>query len=217
MILANDAYDTRDYWMHENVKYAKASFRLRKCAKLIKKLAAGKECSLLDLGCGPAALRTLLAPNIRYFGIDIAVHEATPYLKELNMTQQAISFENRRFDYVVAMGLLEYLGGEQKSKFYEIRDILKDDGRFLMSYINFEHCRRIIWPNYNNVQSVAEMKASLNEVFVVEKCFPASHHWRQKQPGKYLLPALQMHMDFSIPFFSRSWAVEYMFICSKRS
>jgi len=117
---------------------------------------------------------------------------------------------------VVALGFFEYMGQQQIRKFEEINAILKDDGKFMMSYINFEHFGRRVWPNYNNVQSIAEMTKSLNEVFQVERCFPASHHWRQKQPGKRSFRALQMYVNFNIPIISPLMAVEYFFICSPR-
>ena len=100
------------------------------------------------------------------------------------------------------------------SKFLEIRKILKDDGKFILSYINFGHFRGKVWPNYNNVQSIAEMKRALSKYYRVDSCFPASHHWRQKQPGKRALRPLQMHVNFNIPVVSPMMAVEYFFICS---
>lgn len=154
-------------------------------------------------------------PNLRYYGIDIAIHEPAVHLKELDIAREPIDFDGRRFDFVVALGFFEYMGGQQNRKLEEIKAILKDDGKFMMSYINFGHFRRKVWPNYNNVQSIAEMKESLRKVFRVDKCFPASHHLRQKQPGKYALPALQMHVNVNIPMMSPLLAVEYFFLCSR--
>ena len=209
-------FRSRDYWVVENAQYAEASFRLRKCAQIINEMAGNKECTLLDVGCGPGALQPLLNQNISYYGIDIAIHKPAAYLRELDIARETIAFDNKRFDFVVAFGFFEYMGQQQDRKFEEIRAVLKDDGKFMMSYINFGHFRRKVWPNYNNVQPIAEMTRSLNEVFQVERRFPASHHWRQKQPGKSSFPALQMRVNFNIPIFSPLLAVEYFFICSRR-
>jgi hypothetical protein len=38
---------------------------------MLNELASGRERSLLDVGCGPGALRNLLYPNFKYQGIDI--------------------------------------------------------------------------------------------------------------------------------------------------
>jgi cyclopropane fatty-acyl-phospholipid synthase-like methyltransferase len=210
-------FRSRDYWVVENAQYAEASFRLRKCARVLNELAGDRKCALLDVGCGPAALQPLLKPNISYYGIDIAIHKPGVYLREVDTAREPIAFDNMRFDFVVALGFFEYMGQQQDRKFEEIRTILKDDGKFMMSYINFGHFRRKVWPNYNNVQPIAEMTRSLNEVFQVERRFPASHHWRQKQPGKSSFPALQMRVNFNIPIFSPLLAVEYFFICSRRN
>jgi len=206
----------RDYWIVENTLYTEASFRLRKCARVLNQLVRNRDCALLDVGCGPAALRPLLNPNIRYYGIDIAIHEPAAHLKELDIARKPIDFDGRRFDFVVALGFFEYMGDQQNRKLEEIKAILKDDGKFMMSYINFGHFHRRVWPNYNNIQSIAEMRESLKDVFRVDKWFPASHHLRQKQPGKYALPALQMHVNWNISVISPLMAVEYFFICSPR-
>lgn len=211
-----DAYRGRDYWIVENTLYAEPSFRLRKCARLVNKLAGQRTCVLLDVGCGPAALRPLLNRNITYYGMDIAIHQPASYLRELDFSRNKIDFDGMRFDFVTAMGLLEYMGQRQNEKFEQIREVLTDDGKFIMTYVNFGHYRRLVWPNYNNVQTIAEMTRSLEQFFHIDRRFPASHHWRQKQPGKNSLRALQMRMNFNMPVFSKMFAVEYMFVCSKR-
>ena len=209
-------YRNKDYWIVENAQYAEPSFRLRKCARFVNQLAKGRALSLLDVGCGPAALRPLLDPTISYYGLDLAIHDPASYLREADFVKNKIAFDERRFDFIVAMGFFEYMGQNQKQKLEEIKSILNEDGTFIMSYINFGHYRRQIWPNYNNVQSIAEMTKAVEQIFRIERRFPASHHWRQKQPGKNSFPAIQMHLNFNIPLVSSALAVEYFFICSPR-
>ena len=211
-----ESYRPKDYWIFENRQYAEPSFRLFKCARMLNELANGKECSLLDLGCGPGALRDLLSPNIQYHGIDIALQQPASFMREMDFAKNPISYDGQRFDFIVALGVLEYMGTLQDEKFREINSILNPDGKFIMSYINFGHLRRKIWPNYNNVQSIQAMANSLNNVFKMERCFPASHHWRPKQPGRYALPKIQMHLNFSIPVLSPWLALEYFFVCAHK-
>jgi hypothetical protein len=109
------------------------------------------------------------------------------------------------------------MGERQKLKLQEISELLNDDGIFIMSYINFGHFRGKVWPNYNNVQRIEEMTKGVEEVFKVERRFPASHHWRQKQPGRNSLRPLQMLVNVNIPMISPALAVEYFFVCSKPS
>lgn len=216
MNAATQEYRNKEYWIVENAQYAEPSFRLRKCARVVNQLANGRPSSLLDVGCGPAALRQLLDPNVSYYGLDLAIHQRADYLREADFVKNRVAFDDRRFDFVTAMGFLEYMGQKQNQKFEEISQILNEHGKFVMSYINFGHYRRQVWPNYNNVQSIAEMTKAVEKVFRIEKRFPASHHWRQKQPGNNSLPTIQMHVNFNIPLFSSMLAVEYFFICSPR-
>lgn len=217
MELVDGNYRQKDYWIVENRAYEEPSFRLFKCARMLNDLARGKNCSLLDVGCGPGALRDLLDPNIKYQGIDIALQHPATCMREVDFAKNPIACDGQRFDFVVALGVLEYMGTLQIQKFKEIAGILNPRGKFIMSYINFGHYRKRVWPNYNNVQSIPAMAKSLSGVFELQRCFPASHHWRQKQPGRYSLGPLQMHVNFNIPVMSPLLAVEYFFLCTHKS
>ena len=70
----NGRFYKKDYWRTENLKYTSPHFRLQKAARILTKVAAGRELDLLDVGCGPATLMDLIPPNIHYYGIDIAIH-----------------------------------------------------------------------------------------------------------------------------------------------
>ena len=70
---ASGAVQKRDFWSLENLKYSQPHYRMRKVARVLNHLADEKPCRLLDVGCGPAALRHLLDPNIAYHGVDIAI------------------------------------------------------------------------------------------------------------------------------------------------
>jgi cyclopropane fatty-acyl-phospholipid synthase-like methyltransferase len=138
-------YNTREFWITENRQYTEGNFRLRKCARLLNEFAAGRQCDLLDIGCGPATLRRLVDPNISYRGIDIALHEKAPYLREVDFVKTPLAFDGMRFDLIVALGVFEYMGAHQDEKFAEIRKLLKPGGKFILSYINFRHVRRRIY------------------------------------------------------------------------
>src|SRR4051794_10416740 len=81
----------RDFWIKENLKHAQPHYRLRKTARIVNAIADGRECDLLDLGCGPATLRRLLAEGIHYYGIDIAIQAAAPYLLEADILRRPIA------------------------------------------------------------------------------------------------------------------------------
>lgn len=209
-----DNFLTKERWFQKNLDYAEPNFRLRKCVRLLQDIMPGRRYDLLDVGCGPATLRTLLGSNVNYYGLDIAIHEPAPCLLETDLARTPISFKDKRFDIVVALGLFEYMGRYQDQKFLEISRILKRDGKFIMSYLNWRHFRKPAYPACNNIQPIADVTKSLQRVFHLEKCFPASHHWRFRQPGKNAGP-IQMHLDLNIPFVSSWLAIEYFFVCSR--
>src|SRR5438874_1177062 len=132
-----DNFNKRDFWVEENMVYAKPMFRTRRLARMIAEYSKGEPCDLLDLGCGPAALRQVVGPNINYHGMDIAIHESAPNLRELDFAKNVIAYDNKRFGIVAAMGIFEYMGRYQAQKFAEINKILEPNGKFIMSYVNF--------------------------------------------------------------------------------
>jgi SAM-dependent methyltransferase len=209
-------YYKRDFWGKENLKYNRPHYRAEKSARIINRLARGKECTLLDVGCGPAQLMRLLTPNIHYYGIDIAIHEPAPNLIEADLLETPIRFDDKRFDIVVAQGFFEYLGDFQSQKFAEIVQLLNEEGTFIVSYVNFGHRNKDIYWVYGNVQSFDDFRKSLSRYFKIHRFFPTSHNWRHNEPNRKLIRAANMHINMNIPFISPILAVEYFFICSSR-
>lgn len=215
---ANDPpkYYKRDFWGKENLKFSRPHYRMEKAARIINKLAQGKECTLLDIGCGPAALSPLVNPNVHYHGIDIAIQEPAPNLIEADLLENPIRFHDKRFDIVLAQGVFEYLGSFQSEKFAEIAELLDDGGTFVVSYVNFGHRdREIYWP-YSNVQPFRDFRASLAQHFAIRRSFPTSHNWHHHEPSKEPVRSINMHINMNVPFISPVLGVEYFFICSAR-
>jgi SAM-dependent methyltransferase len=203
----------KNFWVKENLNYATPHLRLRKAARLVNKIADGNKCELLDVGCGPASLMPLLEPNIDYYGIDIAIHDPAPNLIEMDFLEESIGFNGQRFDIVLAQGVFEYVAEFQAQKFAEIAKLLRDDGLFLVSYVNFDHRdRRIYWP-YSNVMSFEEFRARLARYFTIDRIMPTSHHWVGRPPRARLFELVQAPLRVRIPGFSRRFAVEYFFVC----
>jgi len=206
----------RDFWSEENLKYSRPHYRMEKASRLLKKLARDRDCILLDVGCGPATLSTLLPPNIHYYGIDIAIQNPAPNLVEVDLLEKPITFEGRQFDIIVAQGVFEYVGNHQAEKFAEIVQLLSDNGIFVVSYVNFDHRKMdIYWP-YSNVRSFNDFRSSLAEHFRIQRIIPTSYNWGHREPSRKLVRALNMHINLNIPFISSVLAVEYFLICSAR-
>ena len=210
-------YYKNDFWSEENLKYAQPHHRLKKSARIINRIAQGEEQTLLDVGCGPATLMRLLNPNIQYYGIDIAIHESAPNLIEYDFLEAPIRFGDKKFDMIVAQGVFEYVGDFQSQKFEEIASLLKDDGVFILSYVNFGHRNKdVYWP-YSNVRSFDDFRRSLARYFNIDKFFPTAHNWKHSEPNRKLVRAVNMYINANIPVISRVLAVEYFFICSSRN
>jgi SAM-dependent methyltransferase len=209
-------YYKKDFWSEENLKFSRPGCRLEKAARLVSTLAGGQERALLDVGCGPAALMTLLPANVKYHGIDIAVHSPAPNLLESDILSNPIRFGDKRFDIVVASGVFEYLGDRQVEKLSEIAKILKEDGKFIVSYTNFSHRSKDVYWVLNNVQPLEEFRHCIERYFTVDRCFPVGHNWGPREPNRRFIRFANMHINRNIPFVSHRLAVEYFFICSPR-
>jgi SAM-dependent methyltransferase len=206
----------RDFWIRENRKHVPVHYRLQKSARIVNAIARRQECDLLDVGCGPATLMRLLQSNINYYGIDIAIHDPGPNLREVDILQQPISFDGRRFGIVAALGVFEYVGARQDLKFSEIAQLLGEHGRFVLTYTNFGHRDRRIFEAFSNVQPLEDFRQSLARHFTIDKCFPTSYNWHGGQPVRPLLKSANMHVRANIPLVGPRLAVEYFFICSRR-
>jgi cyclopropane fatty-acyl-phospholipid synthase-like methyltransferase len=214
MLQVTDKYQKHDFWGTENLKYSEPHFRLEKVARMVNRIAGDKDCDLLDVGCGPAALMRLLRKNINYHGIDIAIQNPAPYLLQRDFVENPIKFGNRRFDIIVAQGVFEYVGKFQTEKFSEISQLLNEKGTFIASYVNFNHRQRYIYAPYNNVQPFDVFRKSLSRFFRIDRVLPTSHHLHHHEPNRKIAKAIQMHVNVNIPLFSKLLAVEYFFICS---
>ncbi len=210
------AHYKKDFWGEENLKFSEPWYRLEKSARIIRKLAGGRECTLLDIGCGPATLMRLMPANIKYFGIDIAIQNPAPNLMESDLVESEIAFDGMRFDLVTALGVFEYVGQVQSKKLAEISRLMNTDGKFLVTYTNFGHRRKRIYEAFSNVQPLHDFRQDLLRYFTIDKSFPASHNWKHSQPSRELIKAVNMQVNANIPLISPALAVDYFFVCSPR-
>ena len=173
-------------------------------------------CSLLDIGCGPGTLGRILPSNINYHGIDIAIHDPAPNLIEADLLAAPIRFKDERFDIVIAQGLFEYLGEFQSQKLTEVSELLKENGRFIVTYTNFGHRKSRVYKLFSNVQPLSEFRRDLERCFKIDRSFPVSHNWKHDQPNRPFVKAVNMRVNANIPLVSPLLGVEYYFICSPR-
>ncbi len=206
----------KDFWSDENLKYVEPHFRMLKLARIVTRLAEGRTPSLLDIGCGPATLRRLIPPTVEYHGIDIAIHEQDPNLREADIVASPITFGDQKFDIVIAQGFFEYVGEHQPQKFDEIARLLAPGGTFIVSYVNFAHRKTDVYVRYSNVQPVEDFRRDLARNFTIRKFLPTSHNWSHTEPNRPLIRAGNMRLNANVPFLTPRLAVQYLFICTAR-
>jgi SAM-dependent methyltransferase len=206
----------RDFWSKENLKFSEPHFRMEKALRIINSAARGRECDLLDIGCGPAALSHLLPSSIHYYGIDMAIQQPAPNLMEADLIGTPIAFADKRFDIILAQGLFEYLPKVQSEKFAEIAEILRPGGTFIVTYWNYAHRNTKVYHAHTNVQPAGDFRRDLERHFTVDRFFPASHNWYHGSPSMRFNKALNMRINMNIPVISPLLAVEYFVLCSPR-
>ena len=206
----------KDFWRTENLEYSRPHPRMVKVARIANSLARGRNCTLLDVGCGPATLASLLQPNIDYYGLDIAIQEPAPNLVEADLLENPIGFDGRRFNIVVAQGFFEYAGKFQSQKLAEIAGLLAEGGTFIASYVNFGHWHRFIYAPYSNVQPFPKFRASIREHFTVQRVVPTSYNLRHHDSQRKLAEALGLGTDLNIPILGPLFAIQYILLCTKR-
>lgn len=218
MTKVTDKYFDKKFWLDEAALYYKQPYlRLEKCSRLVNRIAQGKEVDLLDVGCGPATLEKLLNKNIHYHGIDIAIHHPGTNLVEMDIINNPINFENKKFDIVIATGLFEYMGKYQKKKMSEIQQVLKDGGKFIVSYTNFGHIHSLIdYTPYNNIVSIKEFTKDLALFFHIDKITPTFYNWNGTEPRKRWSYSIQKYVTIHIPIIHSRFAVSYFFVCTPK-
>ena len=209
-------YYRRDFWSQENLKFSQPHYRMGKAVRIIRKVAGSRERELLDIGCGPAALRHLLPPTIQYYGIDMAIQEPAPNLIEADIVRVPIQFADKKFDIIIAQGLFEYVPDVQSQKFAEIADILRPGGSFIVTYWNYAHRNPKVYHAHSNVQPFTDFRRDLEQHFTVDRYFPASHNWFHGSPSMRLNKAVNMRVNLNIPVVSPLLGVEYFVLCSPR-
>ena len=155
-------------------------------------------------------------PTVEYHGIDIAIHEQDPNLREADIVTSPITFGDQKFDIVIAQGFFEYVGEHQSQKFDEIARLLAPGGTFIVSYVNFAHRKTDVYVRYSNVQPVEDFRRDLARNFTIRKFFPTSHNWSHTEPNRPLIRAGNMRLNANVPFLTPRLAVQYLFICTAR-
>ena len=148
--------------------------RLKLIANLVNDLPEPNQ-TLLDVGCGPAALRRAIGSNIEYFGVGIVSgiigeHDDPAHFAICDLNHDLECFGNKKFDIVVCSGIFEYIHDPDRfMRFLSLK--MSEHGHLIISYENRQHYRCLpSWlrgelPHYTdphfNFMTIPQMKRLL--------------------------------------------------------
>jgi ubiquinone/menaquinone biosynthesis C-methylase UbiE len=135
------------------------SFEMRQRLKFVTDLLAAQiqkmdNPEVLDCGCGPGEIMTLLAPlHCKLTGLDLnrryleMAAEKTPGANLIEGNVERLPFPDKSFDIVFAVGVLMYLKDDRKAA-EEIARVTKNNGIILISVPNYRMLHLLIDPYY---------------------------------------------------------------------
>ncbi|MFN5183924.1 MAG: class I SAM-dependent methyltransferase [Bacteroidota bacterium] len=168
-------------WETDVTNYNKFHLRIRIIAKIINSL---DYVQVVDLGCATGTLRKLLKKQISYIGVDfIEPKNETDFIfYKCDFNSQSLPFEIQGVKLVVCSGLLEYV--EDVDSFLKnIRLLLGNNGKLIVSYFNFNHISRRVkkityknlyfHPDWRGHYSLNDLKKIIfNSGFEIENILP---------------------------------------------
>jgi 2-polyprenyl-3-methyl-5-hydroxy-6-metoxy-1,4-benzoquinol methylase len=113
--------------------------------KYVKMLGPGA--SLLDIGFGYPFLNDFIGKEYNVYGMDVqeeALRGLDPQRYKYGNIQDKIPFEDKSFDGVVMLELIEHLSN-MKAAFSEIKRVLKPGGIIIMSTPNYSFLPGLFW------------------------------------------------------------------------
>lgn len=91
------------------------------------------------------------------------------------------------------------------------------DGKFVATYVNFDHRSPDYYTPYSNIQAASDFRRSLSEQFMIERRIPTAHNWNHSEPGLWFVRTPNMHINVNVPVLTNWLAVEYIYVCRLRS
>lgn len=156
--IGNEFYEL---WLDQTLSYSCAYFKqdtdslyqaqVNKVHHILKKLNLQEGMRLLDIGCGWGFLLLEAAKKYKIHGVGITLSEEQAkkfeqrikeekleeYLQVKLMDYRELKKSDMKFDRVVSVGMLEHVGRDQYSLFFDNVDaVLNEQGVFLLHYIS---------------------------------------------------------------------------------
>lgn len=210
--------DAATYWNRRAQDFGRIHPRLRQVRDLVE-AAPRPVTTLLDIGCGPATLRSVLPRAIDYFGVDIAEEviralDDPSHFEVVDLNETRICFDGKRFDAVVCSGIFEYI--REPGPFLDfVRDTLAPSGYLILTFTNHQHYHdRLRWfgrtftgysdphANFLLIPEVVSLLRARGFVILRHR----STTWHQRSH-----PLLARFLRFPLNVLNR----EYLFLCER--
>ncbi|MAG52820.1 MAG: hypothetical protein CMH62_02560 [Nanoarchaeota archaeon] len=116
--------------------------RLR--VKTMTNMIKGSNMKILDIGCGTGILfEHFNKNNNKVVGVDISkwcISKANEHAENIGLEHELyvgdafnLKFQNSKFDFIILSGVMEHLRGDLNVVVWKIRNLLKKDGKVLVS------------------------------------------------------------------------------------
>ena len=205
------------HWEARSPKFSELHPRLRLIGELVAALPEAPR-TALDVGCGPASLRSALPAGTEYFGIDIAptviaAHGDPAHFEVGDLNAGTPCFNGRTFDLVVCSGIFEYV--HEPARFIDlVVDRTRVGGHVVLTYMNRWHYREVGWrlrgrplaypdphTNFITVREAARLLGA--------RCSVVAR--RSMTAGSRASAALARPLDFPLNMFNR----QYIFVARR--
>lgn len=205
-----------EHWNDRARAFGTPHLRLRTITSLVASLPGGPG-SLLDIGCGPATLGSMLPSGTDYFGGDIAsdvmpMGNSPDHFAVADLNAGEEPFPTRRFDVVVVSGMFEYI--RDPSAFVKLlARKVRPEGHLILTYMNRRNYRELRQrmlgrvysypdPHLNFIpimQAVALLRANR---FVIARTSMITSDYR-------VLPAAPVFWHYPLNIVAR----QFLFVC----
>jgi SAM-dependent methyltransferase len=202
------------YWNARTRDFTQPHARLQLIRRLIDGLPRGVR-TILDVGCGGAALKDLLPGTLEYFGVDIAnsvinAQRDPEHFQVVDLECVHQFFGGRTFDLVVCSGICEYISNW--NRFMRLlRRSCPVGGFLILTFTNHEHysesiLRKRLPDPHVNFMSIPQMRASLQK-----HGFSLLRYTSISVRGT-TLPVVGRFLGWPLNLFNR----QYLFVCEYR-
>jgi len=214
---AHDAEALAGYWNSRSPEFDGIHPRLQLIGELVASIPG--IATMLDVGCGPAAVRRVIPSTIEYFGVDIAsdviaAQHDPEHFEVIDLDGDARCFGERRFDLILCSGVFEYIQRTQPFMQF-LRRKSAPDGHLIFSFTNHQHHKDGLHWLLGNYSGYKDPHVNFMLVPEVQRLLAQSGwevlRYRAITRSGDVHPRLGRFTHFPLNVFNR----QYVFVCRR--